>query len=95
VTLEPTAPYGVPLAGAAAPGRSRPPPPPPAEEASVPNRRAPPRTNNDELIHALSELARLEQMMGAEVRSLRVLIEMLVEKGLLDRAEYVRRVKNT
>lgn len=36
---------------------------------------------------------RLEQLLSAEVRSLRTMVEMLVEKGVLNREEYLKRVK--
>ena len=43
---------------------------------------------------ALAEtLARMERMLTGEVRALRTLVEMLVDKGLIDREEYVRRVR--
>lgn len=43
---------------------------------------------------ALAEtLARMERMLTGEVRALRTLVEMLIDKGLIDRDEYVRRVR--
>lgn len=51
----------------------------------------PPGRTEDERV--LAQLQRLEGLMAAEVRSLRVLVEMLVEKGILDRQAYLDRVK--
>jgi hypothetical protein len=39
-------------------------------------------------------MQRIEKLLSAEVRSLRTLVELLVEKGLIDRDEYLRRVKS-
>jgi len=92
----------------AAAGRAKLPPPPPAQDAPgnppVLGRppqtiftaaqmlaAAPPTGQNDEL---LGSVQRLEALLTAQVRSLRTLVEMLVENGTLDRDEYVRRVKD-
>jgi type IV pilus assembly protein PilB len=40
-------------------------------------------------------IAGIEQMLAAQMRALRVLVEILVEKGLLSREEYVARMKTT
>lgn len=42
----------------------------------------------------LASVQRLEKLLSAEVRSLRVLVELLVEKGLVDRDDYLKRVKD-
>jgi type IV pilus assembly protein PilB len=42
----------------------------------------------------LASVQRLEMLLSAEVRSLRVLVELLVEKGLVDRDDYLKRVKD-
>lgn len=46
---------------------------------------------NEQMVSAVQ---RIEKLLSAEVRSLRTLVELLVEKGLIDREEYLRRVKS-
>jgi len=41
----------------------------------------------------VERVARLEDLVGRQARALRTLVEMLVDKGQLDRADYVKRVR--
>jgi type IV pilus assembly protein PilB len=50
----------------------------------------PGQTPNDQMV---ASLQRLEKLLTAEVRSLRTLVELLVEKGIINRDEYLKRVK--
>lgn len=49
--------------------------------------------SNASLEQLAQSVARLEQLLTAEVRSLRTLVELLVEKGVVDRDDYLKRVK--
>jgi hypothetical protein len=40
-------------------------------------------------------LARIEQLLTSEVRALRVLVQLLVDKGVISRDEYIARVKGS
>jgi len=53
----------------------------------------PPGQNTNEQL--LASMQRLEKLLTAEVRSLRTLVELLVEKGLINRDEYLKRVKGS
>lgn len=65
-----------------------PPAPPPAAQAPQTHGNAAPADP------ALAEtLARMEKMLTGEVRALRTLVEMLIDEGVIDRDEYVRRVR--
>jgi type IV pilus assembly protein PilB len=48
---------------------------------------------NDVNEQMISTLQRQEKLLTAEIRSLRALVELLVEKGVVDREEYLKRVK--
>jgi len=48
----------------------------------------------DQLAQMVASVQRMEQLLTAEVRSLRTLVEMLVEKGVISREDYLKRVKD-
>ena len=63
------------------------PPSPPKQEPSLPIRVAADGGG-------AASLERIEQMLAAEMRATRVLVQLLVEKGIISREEYLARMKN-
>ncbi|MFL5320225.1 MAG: hypothetical protein ACJ790_11260, partial [Myxococcaceae bacterium] len=47
------------------------------------------------LSQALNQIAQLEQLMASQVRVARGLIELLVQKGIISREEYLAKVRGS
>ncbi|MBI5543881.1 MAG: general secretion pathway protein GspE [Deltaproteobacteria bacterium] len=63
--------------------------PPPLPSPAAPVRMESP----SEVAELHGRVARLEDLVGRQTRALRALVEMLVDQGGLDRADYIRRVR--
>ncbi|MBS2027009.1 MAG: hypothetical protein JST54_03810 [Deltaproteobacteria bacterium] len=62
--------------------------------AARPQSKAVPAVGADQIAQLTASVQRMEQLLTAEVRSLRTLVEMLVEKGMISREEYLKRVRD-